>query len=744
MTTAYTSLLGLALPVTGELSGTWGDTVNTAITTLLDSAIAGTTTLSTDADVTLTTTTGAANTAREAILLWNPASGTTTRNITAPAQSKIYTVINASGGTQSIVIRGTGPTTGVTIVKGESAVVAWNGTDFVKVSNTGGSASFTNVTVTGTTTLSGLTASTALALNASKEVVSVTNTGTGSNVLAVSPTLTGTIAGASLSLSSLTSGRVTYAGTAGLLQDSANLQFDGTNFGIGGAPTSALTVIKAKSTAQFTSSTGTNATYITFTNTGGNNYIGTDSSTGGDFVGTAYSFNILTGGAYPIVFSTGNTDRGRFDSSGRFFVGTNAVTTSSSQSGEVYSTGATGFLLTNTTAANYPLSLKNQGTSGSRNLINFLEGASGGTSRGSIYLDGSNNIFLSASNAFSVGTGGTATLTLDTSGQLNLLTATSKIIGGTAAGRVVLANSDQTTYMIAYGSSYAGTPNIITFITNSSNVLTYDASGNLGQSITPSNWESGGKVFQISLAGAGGTSGNSFNMWGRSDSMRMWTNAYFDGGTYVRQVAASIVPTNLNFDSTGAITMQSAPSGAAGSTFVTANITQFFALKKDSTLTLQGGTQSSGIGVAFPATQSASSNANTLDDYEEGTFTPVLKLGATTQSLSGSTKANYTKIGNIVYVTAEVYFTKSGTGDFNVSGLPFTSANIRQSGLTFYFQFYTSSMPTTNSLTYIESSGSDFTPQYMPTSGTQTASINDTMFTGSTNYFYFAGTYQVA
>ena len=94
MTTAYTSLLGLALPVTGELSGTWGDTVNTAITSLLDTAVAGTTSITTDADITLTTTTGASNQARQAIILWNPASGTTTRYITAPAQSKIYTVIN--------------------------------------------------------------------------------------------------------------------------------------------------------------------------------------------------------------------------------------------------------------------------------------------------------------------------------------------------------------------------------------------------------------------------------------------------------------------------------------------------------------------------------------------------------------------------------------------------------------------------------------------------------------------------
>jgi hypothetical protein len=152
MATAYTSLLGLALPVTGELSGTWGTTVNDAITSLLDSAVAGTTTISTDADITLTTTTGAANESREAILLWT-AGGTVTRNITAPAQSKVYIVINKSSSTQSIVLRGVGPTAGVTIIKGEAAVCAWNGTDFIKVSNISGPGTFTDLTVTGNTSL---------------------------------------------------------------------------------------------------------------------------------------------------------------------------------------------------------------------------------------------------------------------------------------------------------------------------------------------------------------------------------------------------------------------------------------------------------------------------------------------------------------------------------------------------------------------------------------------------------------
>ena len=129
--TNFSPLLGLALPTTGDLSGTWGTVVNDSITGLIDSAVAGTTTLSVDADVTLSTTNGAANQARNAIILWTASNGATTRNITAPAQSKAYLVINA--GTGSIVIRGSGPTTGVTVASGVRALVAWNGSDFVKI-----------------------------------------------------------------------------------------------------------------------------------------------------------------------------------------------------------------------------------------------------------------------------------------------------------------------------------------------------------------------------------------------------------------------------------------------------------------------------------------------------------------------------------------------------------------------------------------------------------------------------------
>lgn len=142
MTTAYTSLLGLALPVTGELSGTWGDTVNDYITKYVDASVAGVQTISgSQTTVTLSTTqggtltsagSGATGSAQYAIIncTGNPASMLT---ITAPASSKAYIVINGTSTSQSVKIVGAGPTTGVTIVSAEKAIIAWNGSDFVKV-----------------------------------------------------------------------------------------------------------------------------------------------------------------------------------------------------------------------------------------------------------------------------------------------------------------------------------------------------------------------------------------------------------------------------------------------------------------------------------------------------------------------------------------------------------------------------------------------------------------------------------
>jgi hypothetical protein len=92
---------------------------------------------------------------------------------------------------------------------------------------------------------------------------------------------------------------------------------------------------------------------------------------------------------------------------------------------------------------------------------------------------------------------------------------------------------------------------------------------------------------------------------------------------------------------------------------------------------LGGATPSSGMGITFPATQSASSNANTLDDYEEGTWTPVIdSQTAGTGRATQVNSANYSKVGNVV--TFDAYCSVStlgsgGSGTWQIKGLPFTA-----------------------------------------------------------------------
>lgn len=86
---------------------------------------------------------------------------------------------------------------------------------------------------------------------------------------------------------------------------------------------------------------------------------------------------------------------------------------------------------------------------------------------------------------------------------------------------------------------------------------------------------------------------------------------------------------------------------------------------------------SSGAGISFPATQSASTDANTLDDYEEGTFTPTVdgtvSAGAGTYTIQSG---EYTKIGNVVIVRIGLSWSAhTGSGNMQISGLPFTSGS---------------------------------------------------------------------
>jgi hypothetical protein len=117
-----------------------------------------------------------------------------------------------------------------------------------------------------------------------------------------------------------------------------------------------------------------------------------------------------------------------------------------------------------------------------------------------------------------------------------------------------------------------------------------------------------------------------------------------------------------------------APSGTAAGVVT---FTDVLSVERNKSLALQGASLQTGTGITFPATQNASSNANTLDDYEEGTWTAYLSDGTTNVSLGTQ---YYTKIGNVVTVKFGKYNTDfsslSGSVGLQLIGLPFVAASV--------------------------------------------------------------------
>ena len=114
------------------------------------------------------------------------------------------------------------------------------------------------------------------------------------------------------------------------------------------------------------------------------------------------------------------------------------------------------------------------------------------------------------------------------------------------------------------------------------------------------------------------------------------------------------------------------------------------------TATVSGLVDISGAGagqIKFPASQNASANANTLDDYEEGTWTPVIGgEGGTTGQTYGTQTGLYTKIGRQVTVNFQATLTVLGTltGNIIISGLPFAVNGTLPVGSFIWFNTTTS------------------------------------------------------
>ena len=126
--------------------------------------------------------------------------------------------------------------------------------------------------------------------------------------------------------------------------------------------------------------------------------------------------------------------------------------------------------------------------------------------------------------------------------------------------------------------------------------------------------------------------------------------------------------------------------------------------------------------MTFPATQVPSSDPNTLDDYEEGTWAPEV-IGATTAGVGTYTDRLgwYTKIGNVVHFNIYiVWSTHTGTGFIRISLPPFTSI----SGTFFPLNITPTGLNFTNQLSAMVVANSQFLQLYTYSAGGSIVGLN--------------------
>ena len=109
--------------------------------------------------------------------------------------------------------------------------------------------------------------------------------------------------------------------------------------------------------------------------------------------------------------------------------------------------------------------------------------------------------------------------------------------------------------------------------------------------------------------------------------------------------------------------------------------------------------------IKFPATQVPSSDGNTLDDYEEGTWTGTLQGVGSNPNTPVTATGSYTKIGRQVFarLTYVNVNTTGASGQFYIIGLPFASAQALATGDVMTYSIITATSASINLSPYVES-----------------------------------------
>jgi len=435
-------------------------------------------------------------------------------------------------------------------------------------------------------------------------------------------TVTTLVASTSITDSGLTATRLTFAGVGGLLSDSANLTWDGSYLSAASIKDTALTSGR-----------------VTYAGTAGL----LQDSANLTFNGTTLTANTIG------AFTLGGTVAGGGNNINNVIIGATTPLA-----------GAFTTLTANGTAATNTTALTAQGTTTGFNRGRIFntggdlrfgidssvgaEALTGSAAYSSFIGSFTNTPFYLVSNSAIVGT--VSSTGLAVTGNIDLTAATTFPTTG-----MFLRAADNQLKICAGSAGIA-----FAAASGASTLATLDSSGNLGLGVTPSAW-SGQTALQIASSGAIASS---------NSSLDIYANAYYNAGNkYIQSSYASRYT-----QTSGQHQWYTAPSGTAGNAIT---FTQSLAVGKGTTLALEGATSATGTGIAFPATQSASSDANTLDDYEEGTWTPSL----TSFTVVGSPTYTgfYTKVGRQVTVVMQLTATTiSSTGSSFVNNLPFSAA----------------------------------------------------------------------
>jgi hypothetical protein len=254
------------------------------------------------------------------------------------------------------------------------------------------------------------------------------------------------------------------------------------------------------------------------------------------------------------------------------------------------------------------------------------------------------------------------------------------VVGSTAslsaqANRTDLTVNGTSTAIVSLGvgnvrQGYLYTPNSGIILTSETNNLNLQTSGAYPITFNTNSAEAGRFTSAGNFLVGSTTQAGRFYSYTSSNQWAMYgENALSSGST--AGVLALVASQNSTNNSFKAIVYYN--SGAGQDRF---SVSDSGAIATAGSIALgtNGAPPTSGIGVQFPAAQVSSSNANTLDDYEEGTWTPTIITSDGNQSITYNTQTGrYIKIGRLVKLSWYINTTtivSQGTGTLRIGGLP--------------------------------------------------------------------------